>query len=77
MDMTHRIVSCYTNNPDKASITLYLFSENINRPFDHTANMLALVFQKSRGSFPGGVVYLSLITHHSYIMGYRWVTVSS
>ena len=74
MDMTHRIVSCYTNNPDKASITLYLFSENINRPFDHTANMLALVFQKSRGSFPGGVVYLS---HTSLISWARWVTVSS
>ena len=29
-----------------------------------------------RGSFPGGVVYLSRITHH-FIMGYRWVTVSS
>ena len=25
-----------------------------------------LLFEKSRGSFPGGAVYLSRITHHSY-----------
>ena len=33
-----------------------------------------LLFEKSRESFPGGVVYLSRIIH---IMGCGWVTVSS
>ena len=33
-----------------------------------------LLFEKSRGSCPSDVVYLSYIIH---VMGYEWVTVSS